>query len=69
MTISEYRVTAMTCGHCEKSVREEVGGIDGVEQVDVSAATGKLVVTSTEPIDDAAVLGAVEEAGYTAVRV
>lgn len=69
MTTSEYQVTGMTCGHCEISVREEVGGIDGVEQVDVSAATGKLVVTSTEPIDDATVLAAVDEAGYTAVRV
>jgi len=69
MTTSEYEVTGMTCGHCETAVREEVGGIDGVERVDVSAATGKLVVTSTEPIDDAAVLAAVDEAGYTAVRV
>ncbi len=69
MITSEYQVTGMTCGNCEISVREEVGGIDGVEQVDVSAATGKLVVTSTELIDDATVLAAVDEAGYTAVRV
>lgn len=60
----------MTCVHCEKSVREQVGGIDRVEQVDVRAATGKLfVVTSTEPIDAAAVPTAVGEAGYTAARV
>ena len=68
MTTSEFRVTGMTCGHCESSVREEVSEIDGVEQVDVSAATGKLVVTSDQPIDEAAVLAAVDEAGYTAVR-
>ncbi|KUH64505.1 heavy metal transporter [Mycolicibacterium novocastrense] len=69
MATSEYEVTGMTCGHCEMSVREEVGQIDGVEQVDVSAATGKLVVTSAKPVDDAAVLAAVDEAGYTAARV
>jgi copper chaperone len=69
MATGEYQVTGMTCGHCEMSVREEVGGIEDVEQVDVSAATGRLVVTSTEPIDDAAVVAAVDEAGYTAVRV
>ncbi|WP_099041863.1 heavy-metal-associated domain-containing protein [Mycobacterium neglectum] len=69
MATSQYQVTGMTCGHCEKSIREEVGEIDGVEQVDVSAATGRLVVTSAEPIDDAAVLAAVDDAGYTAVRV
>lgn len=69
MATSEYQVTGMTCGHCETSVREEVGAIDGVEQIDISAATGRLVVTSTKPIDDAAVLAAVDEAGYSAARV
>ncbi|MEN4473934.1 heavy metal-associated domain-containing protein [Mycolicibacterium cosmeticum] len=68
MATSEYQVTGMTCGHCETSVREEVGAIDGVEQIDVSAATGRLVVTSSKPIDDAAVLAAVDEAGYSAAR-
>ncbi|NMR20017.1 heavy-metal-associated domain-containing protein [Cellulomonas fimi] len=65
----EYRVTGMTCGHCETSVREEVGQIAGVDQIDVSAQTGRLVVMSDQPIDDAAVLSAVDEAGYSAVRV
>lgn len=69
MATSEYQVTGMTCGHCESSVREEVGAIEGVEQVDVSAATGRLVITSHEPIEDAAVLAAVNEAGYQAVRL
>jgi len=61
-------VTGMTCGHCEMSVREEVSGIPGVEDVEVSAQTGKLVVSGSGEIDDAKVLAAVEEAGYTAVR-
>ncbi|UNX53338.1 heavy-metal-associated domain-containing protein [Georgenia sp. TF02-10] len=65
----EYQVTGMTCGHCEMSVREEVSQIPGVEGIDVSAKTGKLVVTGGEPVDDAAVLAAVDEAGYSAVRV
>ena len=68
MATSEYQVTGMTCGHCEMSVREEVSEIDGVQNIEVSAQTGKLVVDSTDEIDDAAVLAAVEEAGYTAVR-
>ena len=40
----------------------------GVEDVEVSAQTGKLVVSGSGEIDDAKVLAAVEEAGYTAVR-
>lgn len=68
MSTSEYQVIGMTCGHCEMSVREEVGTVPGVQNIEVSAQTGKLVVTSTQPVDDAAVLAAVQEAGYQAVR-
>lgn len=64
----EYKVTGMTCGHCETAVRQEVGRVEGVQGVDVSAATGQLVVTSSRPLDDRAVLAAVDEAGYEAVR-
>ena len=31
----EYQVTGMTCGHCEMSVREEVGQVPGVTAIDV----------------------------------
>lgn len=68
MPRNEYQVTGMTCGHCEMSVREEVGEISGVTDIQVSAQTGKLVVTAENGIDDGTVLGAVEEAGYSAVR-
>lgn len=69
MATSEYQVTGMTCGHCETAVRGEVGQLPGVEQVDVSAATGKLVVRSAAALDETAVLAAVDEAGYAAERV
>ncbi|MFC7789154.1 heavy-metal-associated domain-containing protein [Microbacterium sp. MAHUQ-60] len=70
MATTEFQVTGMTCGHCERSVRTEVTAIDGVTSVDVSASTGRLVVVtgSDSPADDAAVLHAVEEAGYSAAR-
>ncbi|WP_028850241.1 heavy-metal-associated domain-containing protein [Thermocrispum municipale] len=68
MTANEYQVTGMTCGHCEMSVREEVGELAGITDIQVSAQTGKLVVTADGVIDDAQVLAAVEEAGYSAVR-
>ena len=69
MTTTEYRVSGMSCGHCEAAVRDEVSQIPGVHGVDVSASTGRLVVTSSAPIDDQAELGAVDEAGYAAVLV
>ncbi|RGE21481.1 heavy-metal-associated domain-containing protein [Leucobacter sp. wl10] len=69
MAKNEYQVTGMTCGHCEMSIREEVGEVEGVTDIEVSAQTGRLVVSGTGEIDDAQVLAAVEEAGYRAVRV
>ncbi|AKC41721.1 heavy metal transport/detoxification protein [Mycolicibacterium phlei] len=69
MHSSEYQVTGMTCGHCEMSVREEVGEVDGVESIQISASTGKLVVGVDKDVDDAKILAAVTNAGYSAVRV
>ncbi|HET6563217.1 MAG TPA: cation transporter [Marmoricola sp.] len=59
-----FTVTGMTCGHCVASVTEEVEEVAGVESVDVVLETGALTVTSSRPLDDAAVKAAVEEAGY-----
>jgi copper ion binding protein len=59
-----FTVTGMTCGHCVASVTEEVEEVAGVESVDVVLETGALTVTSSQPVDDAAVRAAVEEAGY-----
>lgn len=69
MATTKYKVTGMTCGHCENHVREEVGQIAGVTGIDVSAQTGALVVTSDAVLDDADVIAAVDEAGYEAARV
>ncbi|MBT2496288.1 heavy-metal-associated domain-containing protein [Microbacterium sp. AGC62] len=68
MTTNEFQVTGMTCGHCEMSVREEVAEVPGVEDIQVSAQTGVLLVTGSDSVDDAQILAAVAEAGYSAVR-
>lgn len=69
MATSNYTVTGMTCGNCENHVRSEVAALEGVTGVDVSHRSGALAVTTAgDAADDAAVLAAVAEAGYTAVR-
>ena len=68
MTSTQFQVTGMTCGHCEMSVREEVQEVSGVTDVQVSHQSGRLTVTSDQPVDEAAVIAAVEEAGYQVVR-
>jgi copper chaperone CopZ len=65
MSTSTYTVTGMTCGHCVSSVTEEVSELAGVTDVQVELETGRLTVTGDA--DAAAVTGAVEEAGYSAV--
>ena len=61
---SEYTVTGMTCAHCVASVAEEVQEISGVSDVQVDLSTGSLRFTSEQPVSDADVRAAVEEAGY-----
>ena len=64
MTQQTYTVSGMTCGHCVASVTEEITGIDGVTDVAVDLPTGAVIVTSDNPLDQARVRAAVEEAGY-----
>ncbi len=64
-TTGTYTVTGMTCGHCVRSVTEEVGRVEGVTSVDVDLASGRVTVESDGPVDDAAVRAAVDEAGYS----
>lgn len=67
MATTAFTVTGMTCDHCERAVRSEVGEIAGVTGISASAASGQLSVTTAgDPVDTAAVLAAVDEAGYTA---
>ena len=49
-TTAHFQVTGMSCGHCESSIRQEVGALDGVETIEVSAADGSLSVTSVTPL-------------------
>lgn len=62
-----YVVKGMTCQHCAAAVREEIGELSGVTDVDVDVASGRVVVTSDAPMDTVAVAAAVQEAGYELV--
>ena len=64
MSTSNFTITGMTCGHCVASVSEEIGEISGVRDVAVELSTGQVTVTSDDPLDQADVRAAVEEAGY-----
>ncbi len=58
-----FTVTGMSCEHCRAAVSEEVAQIQGVSDVDVDLASGRLTVTGVD-VSARAVREAVEEAGY-----
>ncbi|MFI6012161.1 heavy-metal-associated domain-containing protein [Streptomyces sp. NPDC051243] len=62
-----YKVTGMTCGHCEGAVSKEISALDGVTAIQAVAKTGEVTVTSAAPLDEEAVRAAVDEAGYELV--
>ena len=61
-----YVVTGMTCSHCRAAVTDEVTEVAGVTSVNVDLET-KLVQIHGRDIDPAAVVAAIDEAGYDAV--
>ena len=66
MTLT-YSVPGMSCGHCKVAVTDEVTEVAGVAAVDVDLDT-KLVRVSGADLDEGAVVAAIGEAGYEAVR-
>lgn len=61
-------VEGMSCGHCEKAVKEAVGQIEGVEKVQVDL-TSKKVDIEGENLKDDIIKQAIEEAGYDVVEI
>jgi copper chaperone len=57
-------VAGMTYEHWVASVAEELVEIRGVDDVDLTLATGDVTITSTAPLDPADVESAVVGAGY-----
>lgn len=68
MPTTTLSVSGMTCEHCVRAVKQEVGEISGVTQVDVELGTPTIVtVESTEPISHQDLVEAIDEAGYEVV--
>ena len=60
MTLS---VPAMTCGHCEAAVKQEVSALTGVANVDVDLTTKDVVVSGSD-LDRDEIVAAIDEAGF-----
>ena len=70
MTTTTIGITGMTCGHCVSAVKRELGGLPGVETVDVdlvNGGTSTATISSSAPLGADSIDAAVAEAGYTVV--
>jgi copper chaperone len=66
MTTTTYDVTGLTCEHCVRAVASELGGLPGVQEVQVELVPGgssRVTVISGEPLPGPAVTAALDEAG------
>ena len=61
-------VEGMSCGHCEKAVKNALSEINGVASVKVDLSTKKVEVHG-ENLNDEALKAAVEDAGYDVVEI
>ncbi len=66
MINTTYHVDGMSCSHCVSAVTAELAGLAGVSAVTVeltAGGTSTVTVTSSSPLTDAQVAGALDEAG------
>lgn len=61
-------VEGMSCGHCEKAVKNALGELEGVSKVEVNLET-KRVEVEGDNLVDAALKKSIEDAGYDVVEI
>ncbi|QIW16762.1 hypothetical protein A4G20_10700 [Pasteurellaceae bacterium RH1A] len=67
MQTLELQVQGMTCGGCAKSVQKVLSALDGVSQVEVDWQAGLArLIFDPAKIEQAALIEAIEEAGFEA---
>lgn len=63
MTTLSYSVPGVSCAHCQRAIEGEVLQVHGVESVEVDLDS-KTVTVSGESLNAAAIVAAIDEAGY-----
>ena len=58
-----FHVPDISCSHCAAAISGDVQAVDGVESVEVDVKA-KTVTVVAEPLDERAIVAAIDEAGY-----
>ncbi|MDW7668756.1 MAG: heavy-metal-associated domain-containing protein [Bacillota bacterium] len=62
-------IEGMSCGHCEGRVKKELEKINNIKSTEVSATDKRAVVELTNEVEEEKLKLAVEEAGYTPIKI
>jgi copper chaperone len=63
MSTITFSVPDVSCEHCRSAITSEVSTVAGVDSVQVDLDT-KTVTVSGGPLDEDAIVAAIDEAGY-----
>ncbi len=61
-------VEGMSCGHCEKAVKDALNKLEGVNKVEVDLGE-KEVIVEGENLDNTLLRETIDEAGYDVVKI
>lgn len=62
-------IEGMTCSNCEGHVKEELGKIKGVKNINVSAKNKEATLKVEEEVSEEDLKNAVETAGYEPIKI
>lgn len=63
MSARTYNVPGISCNHCKHAIEIEVSRVQGVDSVEVDV-NAKTVTIVGEPLDESAIIAAIDDAGY-----
>lgn len=67
MTTERFLVPGVSCQHCVNAVTQEVSALNGVSVVKVDLDSKIVTVEHSETVQSAAIVAAIQEAGYDEV--
>jgi copper ion binding protein len=67
MATERFQVPEVSCQHCVAAITKEVSAIPGVQQVHVALDSKMVTVEHDEQVSSAAIVAAINEAGYEEV--
>ncbi len=69
MKTDQFRVPEMSCQHCVNAITKEVSALQGVALVSINLAEKTVKVDHEPDVSVAALVSAINEAGYDEVAV